>query len=93
MTKKIKILVLLVVLPLLLGFIYDKFFRYAGNWLEDYQNYFKVGFLVISILSTGWLVLISKKEKSWVWFGCSLALLVLLLVYLFFALAIINSSY
>ena len=91
--KKIKILLSLVILPILLGFIYDKLFRYAGNWLEDYQNYFKIGFLVLSIISTAWLALISKKDKSWVWLVVSLILLVLLFVYTLFALVIINSSY
>lgn len=93
MNKKLVIVVFLVVLPNLLSFVYDKMFRYSGNWLEDYQNYFKVGFLIISILGTAWLAVISKKEKNYIWLFFSLILLILLLVYLFFGLAIINSSY
>ncbi len=91
--KKINILVFLVIIPNLLGFVYDRLFRHAGNWLEDYQNYFKVGFLVISILATGWLIVLAKKGKNYIWLTCSLILLILLLVYLFFGIAIINSSY
>lgn len=93
MKKKMKILGLLVMLPLLLIQLYTYFFESAGNWLEDYRNYFKVGFLALSIFSSIWLVIISKKEKNWIWFGISTTLLILLLIYLYFALAIINSSY
>ena len=93
MRKKIKILSLLIILPHLLALAYDKQFRYSGNWLEGYQNYFKLGFLAISILGAGWLVAIAKKEKSYIWLACSVILLVLLLFYLYLAVAIINTSF
>jgi len=93
MTKKISIFVFLVVIPNLLGWIYDKIFRYSGNFFEQYQNYFKLGFLIISVLSTGWLIVISKKERSYIWLWLFIVLFILLAIYLFFAIAVINSSY
>jgi predicted Na+-dependent transporter len=92
MLKKISILLLLIILPNILAFIYDNLFRYSGNFLEDYQNYFKIGFIVVSIISTIWLMVISKKGKNYIWFGLSLVLLVLLLIYLYLGLAVINMS-
>jgi predicted Na+-dependent transporter len=93
MKKKIAILVFLVIFPNVLGQIYDNKFRYAGNWLEDYQNYFKLGFLIISILASAWLLFISKKDKSYIWLTFSVILLILLLIYLYFAVTIINTSF
>jgi hypothetical protein len=93
MKKKLGVLLFLVILPIVLIQFYTYYFEFAGNWLEDYRNYFKLGFLVVSILSTGWLAVISKKEKSWVWFSLSLVLLILLLAYLYFAIIIINTSF
>ena len=93
MAKKLSILLSLVILPNILGIIYDRMFRYAGNWLENYQNYFKIGFIVISIIGTGWLVVIAKKEKSYIWLGFSIILLILLLAYLYAGLIIINTSF
>lgn len=93
MTKKLNILVFLVIIPVLLIQIYTKYFEFAGNWLEDYRNYFKFGFLVLSLISTGWLVLVSKKDKNYGWLWFAVGLLILLLIYLYFAIAIVNSSY
>lgn len=92
MVKKISVLLLLVITPVILIQLYNYYFEYAGNWLEDYQNYFKLGFLIISILSTGWLVIRSKKERNNIWLAFSIILLILLLGYLYFALIIINTS-
>ena len=64
MTKKQKVLVFGVVLPLVLFYLYDMLFRRSGNWLEDYQNNFKIGFLAISVLGAGWLTRLSWLEKS-----------------------------
>lgn len=92
MIKKFSILLFGVISPIILIQLYNYYFQIAGNWLEDYQNYFKVGFLIVSILSTVGLVLIAKKEKNYLWLSCSIILLVLLLAYLYFALVIINTS-
>ena len=93
MTKKLKILILLVFIPNILSIIYDRLFRYSANWLEDYQNYFKLSLVILSIIGTIWLVFISKKEKSYGWFWATLSLLIILIIYLYFAVAVINSSY
>lgn len=93
MKKKILMLCFLVILPVALIQLYTHFFEFAGNWLEDYRNYFKLGFLIVSILGTAWLAVISKKEKSHIWFLFSLILLILLLAYLYFAIIIINTSF
>jgi hypothetical protein len=93
MTKKLTVLFLAVIAPIILIQLYNYYFQYAGNWLEDYQNYFKLGFLVISILGTGWLALMAKKDKSYIWLGFSIILLTSLLFYLYFAVAIINTSF
>ncbi len=91
--KKILILVFLVLLPNALSFVYDQLFRLSGNWLEDYQNYFKVGFLILSIIGAIWLVVISKKGKNYIWLVFSILILIALLAYLYLAFAIINSSF
>jgi hypothetical protein len=93
MKKKLSILSFLVILPVVLIQLYTYYFEFAGNWLEDYRNYFKLGFLMISILGTGWLIFISKKEKNIIWLIGSAILLILLLAYLYFAIIIINTSF
>jgi len=92
MTKKQKILAFLVILPNILAYVYDYFFNQSANWLEDYQNYFKIGFIIISLLSSLWLVYISKKEKNVMWLIFSIILLIFLSVYLYFAIAVASSS-
>ena len=93
MNKKLYILLILIVLPEILGFIYDALFRYSGNFLEVYQNYFKVGFLLTSIVGSIWLIVVSKKEKQYIWLAFSTVLLIVLLIYLYMGLVIINMSY
>lgn len=92
MIKKLSILLFLIITPVILIQLYNHYFEYAENWLGDYQNYFKLGFLIISILGSLWLILISKKERNIIWLSCSIVLLLLLLAYLYFALIIINTS-
>ncbi|MFA5990985.1 MAG: hypothetical protein WC794_01920 [Candidatus Doudnabacteria bacterium] len=93
MTKKLNILIFLVIIPNIMAVVYDKLFRYSSNWFEDYQNFFKLGFVIISVISTGWLVLLSKKDKSYGWLWFAVGLLILLIIYLYFAIAVVNSSY
>jgi hypothetical protein len=92
MTKKQKILWFLIVLPLVLGFVYDKLFRYSGNWLEDYQNYFKFGFILLSLGSSIWLLIIAKKEQNKTWLSFSILSCILLLVYLYMGFSVANMN-
>ena len=91
--KFLLISILLIFIPNLLGYIYDKLFRYSGNWLEDYQNHFKFSFLVISILGTVWLIILSKKEKKYIWLMFSVLVLLALLFYLYMGYAVVNMSF
>ena len=93
MIKKLSILLFAIIVPNILSFIYDRMFRYSGNWQEDYQNYFKLGLLIISVFGAGWLVFIAKNEKSYIWLVFSGTLLLFLSIYLYFGVAIINSSF
>ncbi len=93
MTKKQKVLVFCIILPLTLIPIYNQLFQRSANWLEEYQNYFKVGFLLLAVVGDIWLLLISKSEKKIIWLTASVVLLILLIVYCYFALAIANSSF
>ena len=82
MTKTQKIFGFLVVLPLILAYWYDRQFEYSGNWLEDYQNHFKLGFLIVSIVSTLWIIILSKKENNYLWLITSIVIF-LILIYIF----------
>jgi cytochrome bd-type quinol oxidase subunit 2 len=93
MTKKQKVLTYLIAIPVILIQVYNFYFQYASNWLEDYQNYFKLTFLTISIIGSIWLIMISKKDKTNIWLALSVILLVLLLLYLYIAITIIKTSY
>ncbi len=93
MQKKIIVLLSLVILPVVLIQVYTFYFEFAGGFLEQYRNYFKVGFLLTSIIGSIWLVVVSKKEKQYTWLVFSILLLIALLIYLYMGLAIINMSY
>lgn len=93
MTKKQKILGFFVILPLVLAYSYNKYLVYSGNWLEDYQNHFKVVFLLISICSSLWLAIISKKEKDFKWFVFSVSVFVILLYVLYVGLNFVSISF
>jgi len=97
--KKLNILIFGVTFPFILMYIYDYFFQSAGNWggnwfwLEDYQSYFKISFLLFSIVSSIKLITISKKEKNWFWFTPSILLLISLIFYLYMALVYVNLTF
>lgn len=93
MTKKQKVLLILVIIPLCLAFLYNRFFEYAGNWLEDYQNYFKTAFLLISIFGSLWLIKVSRTEKNYLWFIFSIILTILLAIVLYIGIAFIHISF
>ena len=89
MTKKQKILGLLVILPLKLAYLYDRLFEYSGNWLEDYQYHFKFGFFFIAIFGTVWLAKLTYKDQSMgsrIWLALEIILLVGLKVYAYLEL-------
>lgn len=93
MTKKQKIFGFLVILPLILVYLYDSFFDYSGNWLEDYQYYFKFGFFFIAIFGTAWLVKLTYKAQGFgskIWLFLEVILLLALLVYAYLGAALIN---
>ncbi len=91
--KKWLIFIFLVILPFVLGIFYDKKFEYAGNWLEDYQNYFKVGFLLVSITSSAWLALIAKKEKNIFLLVVSVIIFIILSYILYLGINLISISF
>ncbi len=91
--KKLKILFLGIILPVSLTYVYDYFFRSAGNWLEDYQNYFLFGLLLIALIEACHLVLTSYEEKSRVWLVLSVILLIIMAIYFYFAMAFANVSF
>jgi predicted Na+-dependent transporter len=93
MLKKISILLFTIILPLALAQTYAKYFDFAGGWLEQNRNYFKIGFLLTSIFGNIWLIVVSKKEKQYIWLVFSILLLIALLIYLYMGIAIINMSY
>ena len=93
MTKKQKILIFLVILPLVLAYLYNRQFEYSGNWLEDYQNHFKFGFVFISIFSTAWLIKLTydnPSPRSKVWLATEIILLIGLVIYTYLGAAFIN---
>lgn len=92
MSKKQKIFWFLVVLPEVVANLYSRIFEYSGNWLEDYKLYFIVGFSLISILSSSWLILVSFKEKNFIWLIFSSIVLIGLIIYLYLGLAIVNMN-
>ena len=96
MTKKQKILAFLVVIPLVAAYVYDRLFRYSGNWLETNQSYFIFGFALISLFGIGWLIKMTYTEKSLL--GRFLLILEIILFlgllgYIYVGLAFINLGF
>ncbi|PIR96025.1 MAG: hypothetical protein COT92_03280 [Candidatus Doudnabacteria bacterium CG10_big_fil_rev_8_21_14_0_10_42_18] len=93
MPKKLKILIFLVISPLVLAYLYDRQFEYAGNWLEDYQNHFKFGFVLISAISSAWIGVIAKKEKDNLWLALSIIIFMILAYIFYLGLNVVNISF
>jgi hypothetical protein len=93
MTKKQKILVFLILTPVLIVNLYNKIFNYSSNWFEHNQNFIKIIFLIISTLSSFWLMVVSKKESNKLWFSVSLVITAILLVYLYSAYSISSITF
>ncbi len=93
LSEKINIIFFLVLLPLIAGFLYDKAFSYSGNGLEDHQNNFKIGFILISLMGVIWLCVIFRKEKKYIWFSLFFLIGIAMVIFLYFAFAIINTHF
>jgi Na+/H+ antiporter NhaD/arsenite permease-like protein len=87
MKKNIYILLFLIILPILLVPLYDKLFALSGNWTEDYKNYFEFGFLIISLVSSGWLLFMSLQlentKSKYFWVIISLLLIFFIGLYIY----------
>ena len=93
MKKKPAILIFLIILPQILARIYHYNFQSAGNWLEDYEGVFQVGFIIISLLGSFWLTKISNREKNKAWLFSSSILTLALAVYLYMYYSLSHLSF
>ncbi len=66
MTKKQKILIFMILVPVGLAFLYDWSFSRAGTILEDYQYYVKTILLLISTAGLFWLSTFLFEEKKYI---------------------------
>jgi len=96
MTKKQLISILIIFIPLILIQVYDGLFYNSGDWTEDYQNYFKFGFLLLSLVGIIALIfssrVIEKYSLRYFWYALSGVLLILWIFYFVLAGIIVNMS-
>lgn len=93
MTKKLKILSLGIVLPALLAYLYNIVIDHPGNWLEDYANTIKMGLLIISLISSIYLGIVSKKENNNIWLSISIFFVCILIILIYLAYAVISITF
>lgn len=93
MTKKQKILGFLVFLPILTVNLYDKAFKYTGDWRENYQNHIKISLLLVSLISSIWIIIIAKEDQSKPWMILGILLTICLAIYLYIGVSLISMSF
>lgn len=92
MNKKQKIFWLGIVIPILGAYTYNQLFQYSANWFEDNQNAIKIILMLFSILCSFWLLSVSYRENVKIWITFSLFVAILLLVYFYLNISLINIS-
>lgn len=80
----------MIIIPILLSYGYNFYFNNSGNWLETYQNQFKIGFLILSLASSIWLLLKSVQTKSKIWVTISTILIIGLTIFIYLSISIIR---
>jgi len=93
MTKKQKILGFLVLMPIILANLYNKYFERTSDWRENYQNHIKITLLLVSLISSIWIIIIAKKDQSKLWMILGILLTICLAIYLYIGVSIISMSF
>ncbi len=93
MDKKQKTLLVFVTVPLVLAWLYNQTFSDSGNWLEDYQNFFKIGFVTLSLIGSIRLFVLARKDKSNLWLIFSVLISLAIVVFLYLGMSITNISF
>lgn len=96
MKKNIYILGFLVLLPAVLAWIYDKLFYLSGNWTEDYANPIKFTLLLVSLISSIWILIRSIRATEfgsvykYSWIIGSITLILFFTIYIYIGYSLVN---